>query len=208
MGRVKQRKRNSVVRERKSVVAIGCEGKNKTETNYFRNFSSRECKIKFSTGNRTDPVGMAEDLVKYIKDEDISTEYGDKIYLLIDIDVNQNKQELINKAKIICDQHNIELIVSNPTFEYWYILHFGITNKSYQNSKQAKTELRKILGDYTESMDVFEIIKDKTQSAIANAKQVEKLQQDTGCVLYSEQCNPYTAVYKVVEELIGRNKVK
>ena len=37
-------------------MAIGCEGKNKTEKIYLKNFASRECIIKFSTGNSTDPV--------------------------------------------------------------------------------------------------------------------------------------------------------
>lgn len=204
---MKQRKRNVANKERKSIVTIGCEGKNKTETNYLKNFSSRECIIKFSTGNRTDPVGMAEDLVRFMGLEDISPKYGDKIYLLIDIDFNQNKQELINEAREICNKHGIELIVSNPTFEYWYILHFGITNKSYQSSRQAKAALKKLINNYTESMNVFKFLSDKTNMAISNAKQIEKLQLDSGQDLYSEKCNPYTGVYKVVEELIKRNNI-
>ena len=67
MGRLEIRKRNRNNRERKSIVVIGCEGKNKTEKIYLRNYSSRKCILKFSTGNATDPVGMAEDLIRFIK---------------------------------------------------------------------------------------------------------------------------------------------
>lgn len=132
MGRLEQRMRNRNQRKRQSLVAIGCEGRNKTETIYFKNFSSRKCIIKFSTGSHTNPVGMANDLVRFIENNDISTKYGDKIYLLIDTDVNQNKQVQINKAKEICIKNGIELITSTPTFEYWYILHYEDTAKRYR----------------------------------------------------------------------------
>ena len=82
MGRLEQRKRNSNQRKIRSIIAIGCEGKNKPETIYRKNFSSRECIIKFSTGRHTDPVGMANDLIEFIRKEDIKKEYGDKMYLL------------------------------------------------------------------------------------------------------------------------------
>ena len=133
MRRINQRKRNKNQRRIKSVVAIGCEGKNRTETIYLENFISRECIIKFSTGIHTDPIGMANDLIDFINVEDIKSEYGDKIFLLIDTDINENKQRQINEAKEICSRHGIELITSTPSFEYWYILHYEYTSKSYQN---------------------------------------------------------------------------
>lgn len=205
MGRLEQRKRNCNKRQRKSIVAIGCEGKNKTETIYLKNFSSRECIIKFSTGNHTDPVGMAKDLINYINEEDIKTEYGDKIYLLIDTDINKKKQEQINKAKAICEKNGIELITSTPTFEYWYILHYGYTAKVYKSSQQAKDEIKAKINDYFEGMDIYNNIADKTDIAIINAKKVEKYQISNGHAIDSEDANPHTSVYKVVEELKARN---
>ena len=121
---IKQRKRNRANRKRNSIVVICCEGK--TEKIYFENFISRECGIKFSTGNSTDPEGMAKDLVTYIEKEDVNTEYGDSIYLVLDTDVNQNKQEQIDKAKKICEEYGIKMITSTPTFELWFILHFRL----------------------------------------------------------------------------------
>lgn len=205
MGRLDQRKRNRNQRRTKSIVAIGCEGKNKTETVYFKNFLSRECIIKFSTGIHTDPIGMANDLVDFIDNEDIKPEYGDKIYLLIDTDVNENKQNQINAVKEICDKHGIELITSTPAFEYWYILHFGYTSKSYQSSKQIKSEMKKKIPSYSESMDIYPIIRDKTDIAIKNAKKIEKYQKENGQDIDSEKANPHTSSYRVVEDLQKRN---
>lgn len=54
----KQRGRNRANKKRNPFVVIACEGNNKTEEVYFKNFHSRKCIIKFSTGNSTDPVRM------------------------------------------------------------------------------------------------------------------------------------------------------
>jgi len=206
MGRLAQRNRNRENRQRKSVVVIGCEGKNKTEKIYFSNFTSRECNIRFSTGNSTDPVGMARDLINFMKEEDINVIYGDKIYLILDTDVNQNKQEQINEAKRICEGAGIIIITSTPTFEFWYILHFEYTTKVYQNSKEVKEHIKRKINDYTEKKNVFPIIKDKLNNAISNSKKIEQYQLINRKELISEECNPYTRVYSIVEELIERNK--
>lgn len=205
MGKLDQRKRNQNQRRTKSVVAIGCEGKNKTETIYFKNFISRECIIKFSTGIHTDPIGMANDLVDFIGKEDIKSEYGDKIYLLIDTDVNENKQDQINEAKEICTKQGIELITSTPSFEYWYILHDEYTSKSYQSSKQIKREMKSKISNYSESLNIYPILKNKTDDAIKHAKRIEKYQIENGKDINSDEANPHTSAYKVVEELKRRN---
>ena len=149
---------------------------------------------------------MAEDLVKFIKEEDIKNEYGDKIYLLLDTDINQNKTEQIEKAKDICNKNGIELITSTPTFEIWYILHFEYTTRIYQNSKQVKEDMATKIEDYTENKNIFPIIKNRTSMAIKNAKKLENYQQENKRVFWNENCNPYTGVYKVVEELIKRKE--
>ena len=101
MGRLesfKQRGRNRQNRKRKPITVIGCEGNNETEEIYFKNFNSRKCIIKFSTGNSTDPVGIVKDLIKFI-DNEIGREDDDKYYVVLDTDVNQDKQSQIDKAK-------------------------------------------------------------------------------------------------------------
>ena len=49
------------------------------------------------------------------------------------------------------------------------------------------------------------VLRDKTDNAIKNARKVEKHHLDLGQALDNENCNPYTAAYKVVEELMKRN---
>ena len=206
MERLKQRGRNRKQRERKSFIVIKCEGDNETEQIYFNNFKSRECIIKYPDGNSTDPVGMANELVSFMNSEDINSENGDKIYLLIDTDVNANKQKQIDEAKKICDECGIELITSTPSFEFWYMLHFGYTTGPYTSSKDIKRKMKKKILGYTESTNVYPIIKDNTDEAMNYAEKVEKLHKQNGRKIDSEDANPHTSAYRVLKEIMKRNK--
>ena len=207
MGRLesfKQRGRNRQNRKRRPIIVIGCEGNNKTEEIYFRNFNSRKCIIKFSTGNSTDPVGIVNDLIKFI-DNEIGREDGDKYYVVLDTDVNQDKQSQIDKAKALAIKNGVEFITSTPTFEYWYMLHFEYTTKTYHSSEEVQNDIKDKIKGYTKSMNTYPVLRDKTDNAIKNARKVEKHHLDLGQALDNENCNPYTAAYKVVEELMKRN---
>ncbi len=208
MGRLenlKPRGRNRQSRKRNSIIVIGCEGKNKTEEIYFKNFNSRQCIIKFSTGNSTDPVGIVKDLIRFIEN-DIGKEKDDKYYVVIDTDINQNKQSQIDKARELAIENGVEFITSIPTFEYWYILHFEYTTKMYNSSEEVQNDIKEKIKGYTKSMNIYNLLKEKTDVAIKNAKEVEKYHLKEGKSLDNENSNPYTGVYKVVEELIRRNK--
>lgn len=207
MGRLDQRKRNKHQRERNSVVVVKTEGRNQTEENYIKHFSSRQCPIRPATGRHTNPMGMVEDLVKFIKENEFSTDFGDSIFLILDTDVNKQNQDEIEKVKQICNKYGIELIISTPTFEYWFLLHFEETAKRYTSSIQVKRELKERIPGYTESMDVYPIIKDGIQKAIEVAKRIENNHLKNGKNIFSDEANPHTNVYKLVEELLRRNNL-
>ena len=77
-------------------ILIKYEGRGSSEEIYFSNFKRRNLIIKFSTGDSTDVEGMLKDLIIYMNKEDFSTDYGDKIYLIIDTDL---KEKRINEIK-------------------------------------------------------------------------------------------------------------
>lgn len=208
MRRFEQRRRNTEQRKRNPFVIIGCEGKNKTEKLYFKNFNSRQCMIKFSKGNSTDPKGIVEDIIRFIKNNQIELEENDKVYAVFDTDVGQNKQQQIEEAKILAEEYGVEIITSTPAFEIWFLLHFGYTTKAFVSNKALQDELEKQIPDYSKSNNTYLAVKDLTGQAIENAKRLEQYQINEGQALDSEYCNPYTGVYKVTEELINRNKEK
>ena len=208
MRRFEQRRRNTEQRKRNPFVIIGCEGKNKTEKLYFNNFNSRQCIIKFSKGNSTDPKGIVEDLIHFIKNNQIDLEENDKLYAVFDTDVGQNKQQKIEEAKKLAKANGVEIITSTPAFEIWFLLHLGYTTKAFVSNKALQDELEKKIPDYSKNNNTYIMIKDLTGRAIENAKKIEQYQLNKGQIIESESCNPYTGVYKIAEELIKRNKEK
>ena len=71
-----------------------------------------------------------------------------------------------------------------------------------------KEELARKIPNYSKINNTYLTVKDLTGQAIENAKRLEQYQLKEGQALDSETCNPYTGVYKAVEELINRNKEK
>ena len=206
--RIEQIKRNRKNRKTKENILFEFEGKNKTEEIYFKNFQKRENPyiIKFAYGQDTDPVSMIKTLISYMEKEDISQENGDKIYCVFDADIDSNKQRGINEAIKLASENGIEIIISIPCFELWYRLHYSYTSKVYLSNKEIINDLKKYIPAYEKNIDIYEIIKDKTNKAIENSKKLEKEQIKNGNKIININCNPYTSVYKPVEYIINRNK--
>ena len=187
-------------KERKPLIVICVEGeKNSTEYNYFRHYSSRDLRIKFSTGGNTDPKGMLEDLLKYIRNEDIASEDNCRIFLVLDTDLDERRISEIKEIEQECIDNNIEIVTSSPTFEIWYVMHYRNNRLKFQTSKEVKRELQNLNGTYTESMDMYKIIKDSTDNARSTAQSLEQqIIRNKEDLLSS---NPHTSIYKILDAI-------
>lgn len=185
---------------RKPLIVICSEGgKKSSEYYYFRNYASRDLRIQFSTGNSTDPKGMLEDLLKYIRNEDISSEDECKIFLVLDTDLDNKRINEIKEIEQQCNDNNIEIITSAPTFEIWYIMHYRNNRLKFLSSKDVKKELQIINGYYTESMDMYKMISKSTSSARNTAKNIEQQAVKNNEDLF--KLNPHTSIYKILDTI-------
>ena len=186
--------------KRKPLIVICSEGgKKSSEYYYFRNYASRDLRIQFSTGNSTDPKGMLEDLLKYIRNEDISSEDKCKIFLVLDTDLDNKRINEIKEIEQQCNDNNIEIITSAPTFEIWYIMHYRNNRLKFLSSKDVKKELQIINGYYTESMDMYKMINKSTSSARNTAKNIEQQAVKNNEDLF--KLNPHTSIYKILDTI-------
>lgn len=186
--------------KRKPLVVICSEGgKKSSEYYYFRNYASRDLRIQFSTGNSTDPKGMLEDLLKYIRNEDISSEDECKIFLVLDTDLDNKRINEIKEIEQQCNDNNIEIITSAPTFEIWYIMHYRNNRLKFLSSKDVKKELQIINGYYTGSMDMYKMINKSTSSARNTAKNIEQQAVKNNEDLF--KLNPHTSIYKILDTI-------
>ena len=186
--------------KKKPLIVICSEGgKKSSEYYYFRNHTNRNLRIQFSTGNSTDPEGMLEDLLKYIHNEDIASEDNYRIFLVLDTDLDKKRIGEIKRIEQKCIDNNIEIITSAPTFEIWYVMHYRSNRLKFQTSKEVKKELQSLNGTYIESMDMYKIIKESTDSARVTAKGIEKKIINNNEDLLSS--NPHTGIYKILDAI-------
>lgn len=186
--------------KKKPLIVICSEGgKKSSEYYYFRNHTNRDLRIQFSTGNSTDPKGMVEDLLKYIRNEDITSEDNCRIFLVLDTDLDEKRISEIREIEQKCIDNNIEIVTSAPTFEIWYVMHYRNNRLKFQTSKDVKRELQNLNGTYTESMDMYKIIKDSTDNARSTAQSLEQQIIRNNEDLLSS--NPHTSIYKILNAI-------
>ncbi|WP_085024118.1 RloB family protein [Anaerovibrio sp. JC8] len=199
------KKRNSNSRIRKRIIVISAEGKNKTETNYFRKFNSDKVKIHFAPGNATDPVKMVEELLQECEEKDIKRDSGDRAFCLVDSDVNAQKNKQIMVADKIAatnKEYGMEVIVSAPCFEEWFICHYIYSTKQYNSNEELLEAVEKIIPEYSKGReDLYELLADYQEQAIQNAKRLEKHCVDSGRKIHTADFQPSTEVYKIIEAI-------
>ena len=96
--------RRQIKHNKKPLIVICSEGgKKSSEYYYFRNYSNRNLRIQFATGNSTDPEGMLDDLIKYIQYNNFEV-VESKTKSIYDMLYKENRKErmeyLKNKKRI------------------------------------------------------------------------------------------------------------
>ena len=204
--RLKTKDRGTKNRKKKAVYLIVTEGKNKTEKTYFVKFIGRDKQYNIhfvNAGYNTD----AESLLKRITNEwdkqELDSDLGDKGFIVLDIDNDEFKANKIRE--LIADNNNeaIQFVVSNPSFEIWFLEHFKYTAKFFADGKAVIAELEKYIDNYDKGTDYYSMLEPKTKDALKN---VTKL-TDTynGRMWPSVDCNPRTDVNELVEILIDEH---
>ena len=198
--------RRQLKQQRKRPLIVICSegGTKSSEYYYFRNYRTRDLRIQFSTGSSTDPKGMLNDLLKYIQNEDVKSEDNVRIFLVLDTDLDDRRINEMKEIQGKCLENNIEIITSAPTFEIWYLLHYRNNKLKFNNSQDVKKEIRKVNGAYSETMDMYRIIKNHTDEARIIAKFLEQRAISDGDELI--KANPHTSVYKILDAIDDFNK--
>ncbi len=204
-----QKRRGHETRSRKPIVFVCVEGRrNRTERCYLKALNSdcRKISIKIVPDSSTDPVGMAESLSSFMKENDFSLDDGDLAFCLIDQDCLREKDSEIAKADRIAKQNGFQLIVSNPCFELWFICHFIKVPKKYLSSKELIEDIEKYLPGYNKSdSNVYRRISDKLDFAIESAKKLEQRGLENGNKIHTADLCPSTEVFKMIEAIQEKN---
>ena len=201
-----RRTKEEFKRQRKPFILIVCEGRNKTERTYFNHFNQRNAPytLRVKDSEATDIMSMTKRADSLYTEYDLDAKIGDKVYCMVDLDLEQNKYEKYLKAKKL--YKNIEIIPSNPCFETWLQYYFTAHPKAVSSSQKAKEEMQGFVAGYTESMDIIAVKGFGENNHVMAIDRAEKKNYS-----YSEgqtivEKNPYTEVQTVVCDLLERYK--
>lgn len=134
-------------------------------------------------------------LIKYITEATTYDPEVDKIYLIVDRDKKSFTQKQYKNVLSKTKQYNINLIVTNPCFEFWLLLHFddclkidkGLllsNDKTSTGNTFVFDKLREYDSNYRKNNFDKRMYFEKSDTAINNSKQyqndVEKLINEVG----------------------------
>lgn len=216
MARGKIEKRGQRRRKVKPVILIVTEG-SQTEPKYFEHYRTRQMNIDIrvvpsrTSAGETDYISLIRKAIGYQTSNQLSASNGDAVWVVADGDVNYHdpdpvgsKNRLLLKARKLADSRGIQLAISNPCFEFWYLLHFQYTTKFLKDHPAVRAMLLRYLSSYEKTKDVFPQLAVHTEEAIQNAKHLEEHHQKDGDTPpFSLHTNPFTEVFRLVETLIA-----
>ncbi len=172
---------------------------------YNRNLKSNKISINVKTAdNNTDPYKIVEYAVNEIK-RSYDSKIFVKIFCVFDTDAianNKSNQNNYKNAIKLANEYKIDLIISFPCFELWFLLHFSPYNKPGKECNLIIKELKKFIPSYPEDKNKYEFEKinfcdeysEKLNSAIEYAKKLELKNGSAGDY-------PHTKIYKIIEAL-------
>lgn len=181
-------RRSRRISARKSAIAFVVEGE--TEMWYLQMLKKNEEKeqnVRINIKPEIPQDSKLEDQYKLVLE--LAKEYNN-VFWILDFDVilketrecgkgdkSRLKEFLEYRKKLKKEYDNVKVVINNPCFEYWFLLHFEATQKKYPNCSSAIKKLEKQLPNYSKSeryfknksKDIYARLRPYLKDAIENA---------------------------------------
>jgi hypothetical protein len=200
-------RRGGPTRRPRECILVVCEGL-ETEPNYLKSLRSA---IGLSTldveivGEGAEIISVVAEAIRQAEErasaalESNRLAPYDEVWCVVDTERkpdNPSWDRGVNRA----NSNGLKLTWSNPCFEFWLLLHFERTGRSFDGFAKVRPALVKHIKHYEKSMDCFERLAPRIPTAIENSKHIHRAQwQNTPRPM---DCNPATTVPELVERLI------
>lgn len=192
-------------RSRRPLVLIIVEG-TRTEKLYFESLARDErasavhVDVVHSKGD-TAPENLVQQAGKARQSRIESDKWEDDGQVWCVCDTEQPEPGIpLRNALAKARKLDINMAVSNPAFEYWYLLHFRNSTSPCSNGQEMKNKLRRIIANYHETMDVYPLLRSRTDNAITRASDLRKRSEGA----WDNITNPSTMVDKLVCVIINK----
>jgi hypothetical protein len=190
-------KRKPKVRRLKKTYLIVCEGA--CEEIYFKGLKRWEQLKNINVEIINPNISTPYEIFRYAGKKLREREY-DTVFCVIDGDVLGNKNETDKKAS----RKGVTAIVSRPSFELWYLLHYKYTGKEFHHCWELiSKELLKFIPNYEKSKryhskkSFYAILKTSLETAILNAGKLESEN-----IKNNKPTGTSTDIYKLVKQIL------
>jgi hypothetical protein len=218
----KARKGDALARQKKERARsprylIVCEG-SKTEPNYLRelvvDLRIQPQTVKTAPNDGTSPDRIVAHARTLYEEEAASGDSFDKVFCVFDRDCHASFDAAVQQIRDWQGSEKpkpFEAITSSPCFEYWLLLHFGLTEQPFHAAGKKSvcdsviTVLRKKPDFKTYGKGkhgIYALLKDKTSTAIKAAQSVRENSRING------QRNTLTHFDELVEALQALAKLQ
>jgi hypothetical protein len=123
---------------------------------------------------------------------------NDMVFCVMDVDDITNKaiQDGLNNKK------KVELILSNPNFEIWILLHFKYFSHLMMKNETVD-EVQQFIPNYIKpNIDpFFSILQENEEVAIKNAKKLRQFHEESNVDIYSRESNPSTKIDVILDNI-------
>lgn len=173
---------------------------NKTKRNYLDLLKNGKSNFYISNRAETDVIRLYNNGLEWLKEANKGLIKSDrqlnKVFIVFDLDFDPaTKKKRIDFArKHSTDQ--IHFIPSNPTFEYWLLLHFENSKKLYSNNTQLINDLMTYIKNYRKEIK-YSFTEEQIQTACDRARQylnprgiltekelLDEVEKGTGTLVY------------------------
>jgi hypothetical protein len=178
-------RRKKLIPIRRETIAVIGEGI--TEREYFKSLKNYE-KLLFKF---KPDIPKHSDIWSIVSKAETLADSYDLVYCILDLDrILLNQKELAFYRKIKNKQKNIIFIENNPCFEIWFLLHYELSGREYDNCSNLIGNLKKYISDYNksciyiENKDLYRFLRPKLEVAIKNSITLEKTIGSSKCDIY------------------------
>ena len=187
---------------------ILCEGE--TEQNYFTGLIKKEeYRRKFAAINveiykpkNHSPKGLVSEAKQKAAKAKKEKDPYDFIWVVFDHDGHANIANAFDES-LDCNPR-IQIAFTVTCFEFFVLLHFKKSTKSYSNCDDVISELKKHLPDYKKATNLFSLLDPHINIGLENSKWCQNHfseEIDSGRKIYN--CDPYSNIHELIHFLFS-----
>lgn len=178
----------------------------KTEPNYFNALRDKlrlsSVDVEIVHPNGTDPITLTNHAIELRNSRKKAAKLGecvpyDEVWVIFDLEKKHDiRRKQAKEATQIADLDNIHFARSDPSFEYWLILHYEYTTTPLANADEAIKRLRSKWPEYKKCCTPTDELFYKSGEASKRAMQCRGYHERAG-----GDWNPFTEIDQIVNQL-------